>query len=116
MAVHKLLMDIASASVFLLTWRSSAACLRGSRASLAPQSTRSLSISQSCSCQLLYLKAGRAGESAPPGATPALTEAVCVEWEAGPDLQAGAPGAHVLPQQHVVERDRADDVIQLLDH
>lgn len=34
---------------------------------------------------------------------------------AGPDLQAGAPGAHALPQQQVVERDGADDVIQLSD-
>lgn len=64
MAVHKLPMEAASASVFLLTWRSNAACLRGSRVSLAPQSASSLSISQSCSCQLLYLKPGAAARSA----------------------------------------------------
>lgn len=32
-----------------------------------------------------------------------------------PDLQAFAPGAHVLPQQQVVECDRTDDVEQLLE-
>lgn len=33
-----------------------------------------------------------------------------------PDLQAFTPGAHVLPQQQVVECDRTDDVKLLLDH
>lgn len=32
-----------------------------------------------------------------------------------PDLQAFTPGAHVLPQQQVVECDRTDDVKLLLD-
>ncbi len=33
-----------------------------------------------------------------------------------PDLQAFAPGAHVFPQQQVVECDGRNDVKQLLDH
>lgn len=33
-----------------------------------------------------------------------------------PDLQAFAPGTHVLPQQQVIECDCADDIILLPDH
>ncbi len=39
-------------------------------------------------------------------------------WQsyAVPDLQAFTPGAHVFPQQEVVECDRTDDVKLLPDH
>lgn len=36
--------------------------------------------------------------------------------DALPDLQAFAPGTHVLPQQQVIECDRTDDIILLPDH
>lgn len=113
MAVHKPPMEAASASVFLLTWRSSAACLRGSRVSLAPQSASSRSISQSCSCQVLYLKPESRTLTQEDGSS---YRSSLSKEKAGPDLQAGAPGAHALPQQQVVEGDGADDIIQLSDH
>lgn len=37
-------------------------------------------------------------------------------WCLLPDLHAFAPGAHVLAQQQVVERDGSDDVEELLHH
>lgn len=55
-AVHRVQMAWASASVFLLICSSWAACLSGSRVSLAPQSVSCRSVSHSCSCHTLYLK------------------------------------------------------------
>lgn len=55
-AEHMVQITCASASVFFLICRSRAACTRGSRVSLAPQSDICLSVSHSSRCHTLYLK------------------------------------------------------------